>query len=96
MNENRRKILEMLAAGQITADEAERLIAALSGFFGALVLLLAGLGLYGVTAYAVTRRRAEIGIRLALGASPGRVMRAVLSRVTRLVAIGVLLALRYT
>src|ERR1700676_1252953 len=68
----------------------ERVIAMLAGFFGALALLLAGLGLYGVTSYAVSRRRGEIGIRIALGAAPGSVMRLVLSRVTRLVAIGVL------
>ena len=67
----------------------ERVVAMLSGFFGALALLLAGLGLYGVTSYAVSRRRTEIGIRMALGAEPARVVRLVLSRVTGLVAIGV-------
>jgi putative ABC transport system permease protein len=69
----------------------ERVVAMLSGFFGALALLLAGLGLYGVTAYAVSRRRTEIGIRLALGAAPGGVVRLVLSRVARLVAAGIVI-----
>ena len=68
----------------------ERLLATLSGFFGALALLLAALGLYGVTAYAVGRRRVELGIRMALGTTPAGVVRLVLGRTARLVAAGVL------
>jgi predicted permease len=71
----------------------ERMLAMLAGAFGALALLLAGLGLYGVTAYAVSRRRAEIGIRMALGAGPRRVVRLVLSRVSFVVGLGVLIGL---
>jgi predicted permease len=69
----------------------ERVVAMLAGFLGALALLLAGLGLYGVTAYAVNRRRIEIGIRMALGADQGSVVRMVLWRVTLLVGIGILI-----
>jgi putative ABC transport system permease protein len=69
----------------------ERLLAILSGFLGGLALLLAGLGLYGTTSYAVNRRQTEIGIRLALGAAPARVVRLVLSRVSILVGVGVLI-----
>jgi putative ABC transport system permease protein len=67
----------------------ERLVATLSGFFGVLALLLAALGLYGVTAYAVSRRRAEIGLRMALGAAPSGVVSMVLRRVSLLVGLGI-------
>jgi ABC-type antimicrobial peptide transport system permease subunit len=69
----------------------ERLLARLSLFGGGFALLLAMVGLYGVTAYSVACRRAEIGIRLALGSSPAGVVRLVTSHVLTLVGIGVLL-----
>ena len=71
----------------------ERVVALLSGFFGGLALLLAGLGLYGVTSYAVGRRRTELGIRMALGAEPGGVVRLVLRRVAMLVGMGIALGI---
>jgi predicted permease len=66
----------------------ERLVAMLSGFFGGLAMLLAALGLYGVTSYSVGRRRPEIAVRMALGASAGGVVRLVLRRVAALVLLG--------
>ena len=70
-----------------------RMVALLSAFFGGLALLLAMIGLYGVTAYGVARRQAEIGIRMALGAQPGSVVWLVLREVAMMLAIGTVLGL---
>jgi putative ABC transport system permease protein len=69
----------------------ERILALLSGFFGGFAILLAGLGLFGITAYSVSRRRREIGIRMALGAAPGSVIRLVFGRVCLMIAAGVVI-----
>lgn len=71
----------------------ERLLAALSGFFGGLAILLSLLGLYGLMSYNVARRRNEIGIRLALGAERGAVVRLILGEVGKLVLTGVLVGI---
>jgi putative ABC transport system permease protein len=68
----------------------ERLVANLSGFFGGLALLLAALGLYGVMSYSVSLRRNEIGIRMALGAEPQKVVRLVLRNVAIITVVGLI------
>jgi macrolide transport system ATP-binding/permease protein len=71
----------------------ERMISRLTTLFGGLALLLAAIGLYGVTAYAVVRRTPEIGIRMALGADAARVIATVLADGLRPVAAGIVLGL---
>ncbi|MBV9223347.1 MAG: ABC transporter permease [Acidobacteriaceae bacterium] len=69
----------------------ERLMATLSSFFGFLAVTLATVGLYGVIAYMVTRRRNEIGIRMALGADRPAVVRMVIREAVVLLSIGLLI-----
>ena len=73
--------------------DQQRAVASLAGLFGTIALILAAIGLYGVTAFSVARRTSEIGIRLALGADRGRVLGLVLGGVFRRVVAGLLLGL---
>jgi ABC-type antimicrobial peptide transport system permease subunit len=66
----------------------DRLIALLSAGFGLLATVLASVGLYGVMAFVVARRRKELGVRLALGASPSAIVWMVMREVLMLLAIG--------
>jgi ABC-type antimicrobial peptide transport system permease subunit len=68
----------------------ERMMAVLSGFFGLLAALLVMVGLYGVISYLAARRRNEIGIRIALGATRGQVIRLVMRDAAVMLVIGVI------
>jgi hypothetical protein len=73
--------------------DRERAVATLAGLFGLVALVLAAVGLYGVTAYSVARRTNEIGIRMALGADRSKVIRLVLRGAFQRVLLGLLLGL---
>ena len=73
--------------------DQERAVASLAGLFGIVALLLAAVGLYGVTAYTVAQRTNEIGIRMALGADRPKVVRMVLRGAFKRVLIGLALGL---
>jgi ABC-type antimicrobial peptide transport system permease subunit len=80
-----------LADDVSTSIAQERLLALLSSVFAVLALALAGLGLYGLMSHVVTRRANEIGIRIALGARPGNIVRLILGRALVFTALGVVL-----
>ncbi len=76
-----------------SAMREQMVLAELTGAFGVLALVLASIGIYGIMAYSVSRRTNEIGIRIALGAQPARVLRMVLSEASWIVVIGVVVGL---
>jgi predicted permease len=71
--------------------DQQRAVSSLAGVFGVVALVLAAIGLYGVTAYTVARRRSEIGVRMALGANRGNVIGLVLGGAFKRVAVGLVL-----
>jgi len=75
------------------AFDQQRAVASLAGLFGGVALVLAAIGLYGVTAYTVAQRTNEIGIRMALGAGRGSVVGLVIQGAFRRIAIGLALGL---
>jgi predicted permease len=90
--------LTVYDAGSLTNELAlalfpARLVAVVLASFGLLAVVLAATGVYGIMAYAVSRRTREIGIRMALGAAPAQVLRVVLNRTAVLVGVGTILGL---
>src|SRR5215467_1641895 len=75
------------------AQRPDRMLAILASFYGSLALLLTAMGIYGVIAYAVGRRTKEIGVRLALGATPRNILQMIVRETMALVAAGAILGL---
>jgi len=93
---DRQAIVHDIATAQDQIDRSllrERLVATISGLFGALALLLAAIGLYGVLSYGIARRTREFGIRIAIGAEGRSILRMVLSEAGWVLGCGIVAGL---
>ena len=81
--------IHSLAAQVDDSMKTERVLASLAGFFGALALVLAMIGLYGTLSYLVTQRRMEFGIRMALGAQSRAILGLAMRSVVALLSVGI-------
>lgn len=91
-------VREIVTVGELLdrGVRADLMVTRVAGLFGVLAALLAAIGLYGVMSYAVARRSNEMGVRLALGAEPGRLRRMVIGDSFKVVALGVVAGLGVT
>jgi predicted permease len=93
---DRNALVYNIATAQDRIDRSllrERLVATISGLFGALALLLAAIGLYGVLSYGIARRTREIGIRIAIGAEARSILRMVLNEAGWVLGFGIVAGL---
>ena len=91
-------VYDIVTLPEVVKDKLvqQRVLAVLSGFFGALALVLSAIGLYGILAYNVTQRTGEIGVRMALGATRGKILNLVFGETAQVLGAGIVAGIGLT